>query len=120
MTISQAESTEAGRLIPILATAVYIPLGLLSAPVAMMSVMFSDSGSPSGWAVLAFIGIFTFPIACLTTVPVAWTIWAATRKQAGTTKWRVLAALVPLVNVALVVIGLGALEAFCGGEFSGC
>ena len=120
MTITQVETTQAGRLIPILASAIWIPIGVLSAPVALMSIMASDSGNTSAWTVLAILASLTFPIACISTVPISWAVWAATRKRIGTTKWRVLAALVPLVNVALVVIGLAATTAFCGGEFNGC
>lgn len=60
------------------------------------------------------------PIICIATVPVTWTVWAATRKRNGTTKFRVLASPIPLLNVALVAIGFAGRDAFCGGEFNGC
>ena len=113
MTISQVDSTDAGPLIAILASVIWIPVGLVGIPVALMGMMGVGS---SGWALLGLIGGLTFPIACFATVPIVWTVWVKTRKRAGTTKWRVLAALVPFVSVAVLLIGIGGTEAFCGGS----
>lgn len=105
MTHSEADSADAGPLVPIIASVIWIPVGFLSLLLAMDPILRIDSAFSSFWDGLANAGIISFPLACFATVPIAWAVWVNTRKRAGTTKWRVLSSLVPLVSVAIVVIG---------------
>ena len=84
-------------------------LAVLAAVPVMMSFMMFDSGTDnmSGWVWMAFYGMWLFLAACVLTVPTTWTVWALTRKREGTAVWRVLSALVPLIPMAMVVIGFG-------------
>ena len=105
MTHSEVDSTDAGPLVPIIASVIWIPVGFLGLVSALDSLLDIDSGFSSSRNGLANAGIISFPLACFATVPIAWAVWVNTRKRAGTTKWRVLSSLVPLVSVAMVVIG---------------
>ena len=105
MTHSEVDSTDAGPLVPIIASVIWIPVGFLGLVSALTTLLDIDSGFSSSRDGLANAGIISFPLACFATVPIAWAVWVNTRKRAGTTKWRVLSALVPLVSVAMVVIG---------------
>ena len=99
------DSTDAGPLVPIIASVIWIPVGFLGLVSALNTLLDIDSGFSSSRDGLANAGIISFPLACFATVPIAWAVWVNTRKRAGTTKWRVLSSLVPLVSVAMVVIG---------------
>ena len=105
MTHSEADSADAGPLVPIIASVIWIPVGFLGLVSALNTLLDIDSGFSSSRDGLANAGIISFPLACFATVPIAWAVWVNTRKRAGTTKWRVLSSLVPLVSVAIVVIG---------------
>ena len=105
MTHSEVDSTDAGTLVPIIASVIWIPVGFLGLVSALNTLLDIDSGFSSSRDGLANAGIISFPLACFATVPIAWAVWVNTRKRAGTTKWRVLSSLVPLVSVAMVVIG---------------
>ena len=105
MTHSEVDSTDAGPLVPIIASVIWIPVGFLGLVSALNTLLDIDSGFSSSRNGLANAGIISFPLACFATVPIAWAVWVNTRKRAGTTKWRVLSSLVPLVSVAMVVIG---------------
>ena len=105
MTHSEVDSTDAGPLVPNIASVIWIPVGFLGLVSALDSLLDIDSGFSSSRDGLANAGIISFPLACFATVPIAWAVWVNTRKRAGTTKWRVLSSLVPLVSVAMVVIG---------------
>ena len=105
MTLSEVDSTDAGPLVPIIASVIWIPVGFLGLVSALNTLLDIDSGFSSSRDGLANAGIISFPLACFATVPIAWAVWVNTRKRAGTTKWRVLSSLVPLVSVAMVVIG---------------
>ena len=105
MTHSEVDSTDAGPLGPIIASVIWIPVGFLGLVSALNTLLDIDSGFSSSRDGLANAGIISFPLACFATVPIAWAVWVNTRKRAGTTKWRVLSSLVPLVSVAMVVIG---------------
>ena len=105
MTHSEADSADAGPLVPIIASVIWIPVGFLGLVSAMRTLLDIDSGFSSFRDGLANAGIILFPLACFATVPIAWAVWVNTRKRAGTTKWRVLSSLVPLVSVAMVMIG---------------
>ena len=105
MTHSEVDSTDAGPLVPIIASVIWIPVGFLGLVSALRTLLDIDSGFSSFRDGLANAGIISFPLACFATVPIAWAVWVNTRKRAGTTKWRVLSSLVPLVSVAMVVIG---------------
>ena len=111
-----------GPLIPILATVIWLVLAVLAAVPVMMSFMMFDSGTDnmSGWVWMAFSGMWLFLAACVLNVPITWTVWAITRKREGTTVWRVLSALLPLIPVAMVVIGFAGTEAFCDGQLNSC
>ena len=105
MTHSEVDSTDAGPLVPIIASVIWIPVGFLGLVSALNTLLDIDSGFSSSRDGLANAGIISFPLACFATVPIAWAVWVNTRKRAGPTKWRVLSSLVPLVSVAMVVIG---------------
>ena len=105
MTHSEADSADAGPLVPIIASVIWLPVGFLGLVSALNTLLDIDSGFSSSRDGLANAGIISFPLACFATVPIAWAVWVNTRKRAGTTKWRVLSSLVPLVSVAIVVIG---------------
>ena len=119
---SEENNPAPGPLIPIVATVIWLVLAVLAAVPVMMSLMMFDSGTDnmSGWVWMGFYGMWLFLAACVLTVPITWTVWAITRKRGGTAVWRVLSALLPLIPVAMVVIGFAGTEAFCDGQLNSC
>jgi ABC-type Fe3+ transport system permease subunit len=125
MTTNQMQQPSgANPLVPILATVFWLLAVVVAAVPVLMSVMIFDSGTENAsiWAWLLFYGLWAFLGVCLLTVPVAWIVWAITRKRAGRGRLlRVLAALLPLIPLAVAGIGiLGTVAGPCQGNFSNC
>ena len=60
-------------------------------------------------------------VARVLTVPITWIVWGLTRRHDGGGRLlRVLSALLPLVPLAVVVIGFAGTSAFCDGQLNGC
>ncbi|CAB4882867.1 MAG: hypothetical protein F2793_07435 [Actinobacteria bacterium] len=123
MTVQEVQPVNArGPLVPIIATVTWIVAGIAAAVPVLMSVMMFDSGTDNVpvWVWMAFYGMWLFLLACLVTVPLVWIVWALTRKREGTAGWRVLAALLPVVPLAMVVIGFIGDSVVCSGQLNGC
>jgi small-conductance mechanosensitive channel len=112
-----------GPLIPILATVIWLVAAVIAAVPVLMSVMMFDSGTDNvtGWVWMAFYGMWAFLITCVLTVPITWIVWGLTRRHDGGGRLlRVLSALLPLIPLAMVVIGFAGTSAFCDGQLNGC
>ena len=109
----------------IIATVVWLLVAVISVVPVLMSVMVFDSaGSQDNfWLVLAFLGLISFPILCVVTIPAVWVVYFLTRTWGQThvapaRTIRILTALLPLLSVAPLVVGIAGLEVFCSGDFS--
>lgn len=114
----------ANPLVPILATVIWLLAAVVAVVPVLTSVMIFDGGTDNAsfWAWLLFFGLWAFLGVCLLTVPVVWIVWAITRKHDGVGRLlRVLAALLPLIPLAVAAIGfIVTVTGPCQGDFSNC
>ena len=121
---SPVNQRAANPIVPILATVIWLLAAAIAALPVLMSVMIFDSGTDNAsiWAWLLFYGLWAFLGVCILTVPIVWIVWAVTRKHDGGGRLlRVLAALLPLIPLAVAAIGfIVTVAGPCQGNFSNC
>src|SRR5688500_14028083 len=97
----------------ILLSVVLIVLAIVSTGPLLMSLMMFDNVGPGSEAIVEFLffAIMSFPLTCVSGAILPWLV-----RKRPIARW--LFGL-PMVSVALVVIGFVALKLLCGGAF-GC
>lgn len=84
-------------------------------PALMSAMMFDAPGSEENPATNAmFYAMFSFPLVCLLSIPLAWLLYAGSYLRAAA-----VAIWLCVVNIIVFVIGIVCLEIFYDGKFNG-
>jgi len=114
-----ASSRRLSVLIPtMVATVLWPVVGLFGGMAAMMSPMLYDApgSEENGLITVVIVGAVSLPVLCLVSTPAS--VWCAVKEWRGSVnrRWALVWAGLPLVSVAIVLVGFVLMEVICDGQ----
>jgi hypothetical protein len=117
MATDMQRPSSVGPALPILTTIGWILAALILALPTAFSPMLFDSGG-STWTVLIVVGLVLSLLLCGVSIVGGWVTWALTRgrRGGGARILRGVLYLLPLLGIAITLIGFAGIQVLCSGN----